>query len=172
MQRSLLLLGLAAATALVACARSESPDSPSDGAWVGTITTEGHVTTVINESGSVWGGMAELVEELSIGVEAGPDEYLFGDVEGIAVEESRVLHICRFVSHATRHMNRSSPWIVWLVLSIIGRGDRELTGGARGPRFLSAFLASPHSRIGQGRSRSACAGPLRDSCTREGRDGG
>ena len=40
----------------------------TDGTWVGTITTEGNVTTVINEAGSVWGGAATLVEEASIGV--------------------------------------------------------------------------------------------------------
>ena len=39
-----------------------TPDA--DGTWVGTITTEGNVTTVVNESGSVWGGTARLVEDL------------------------------------------------------------------------------------------------------------
>ena len=37
--------------ALVACAEPEAPDA--DGTWVGTITTEGNVTTVVNESGSL-----------------------------------------------------------------------------------------------------------------------
>ena len=73
--RAILMLALLAA----GCG---APDSAPDttGAWVGTITTEGNVTTVINESGSVWGGTATLVEEASIGVEIGEDPYMFGRV--------------------------------------------------------------------------------------------
>lgn len=55
-------------------------DSASESSWVGTVTTEGGVTTVFNESGSVWNGNATVVEEASIGVDAGPDELMFGDV--------------------------------------------------------------------------------------------
>ena len=67
---------------LVACTSPE-PEANPDGAWVGTITTEGTVTTVVNESGSVWGGVATLVEEASIGVETGADAYMFGGVTGV-----------------------------------------------------------------------------------------
>jgi hypothetical protein len=55
----------------------------ADGNWRGTITTEGNITTVVNESGSVWGGKARLAEEASIGVESGPDEYIFGSVSAV-----------------------------------------------------------------------------------------
>ena len=58
--------------------------------WVGTVTTDGNVTTVINESGSVWGGAATLVEELSIGVEVGDDAYMFGAIRGVAADDSRI----------------------------------------------------------------------------------
>jgi hypothetical protein len=40
---------------------SGSRDTVSEGTWVGGVTTEGNVTTVVNESGSIWGGMATLV---------------------------------------------------------------------------------------------------------------
>ncbi len=50
------------ALAVAACGPQEGTTNV-DGTWVGTITTEGNVTTVINESGSVWGGTATLVEE-------------------------------------------------------------------------------------------------------------
>ncbi len=60
--------------AVVACAPQESA-TDTDGTWVGTITTEGNVTTVVNESGSVWGDV-ELVEEASIGVLDGDDPML------------------------------------------------------------------------------------------------
>ena len=48
-----LVLGALAAR----CGAPDSSPAPA-GNWVGTITTEGDVTTVINESGSVWGGTA------------------------------------------------------------------------------------------------------------------
>lgn len=68
-----------------------APEPPiSDDIWVGTITTEGNVTTVVNESGSVWGGTARLVEEASIGVEAGPEEYMLGSVGGVYATEERI----------------------------------------------------------------------------------
>jgi hypothetical protein len=67
---------------LAGCA-GPSEETGADGTWVGTITTEGDVTTVVNESGSVWGGTATLVEEASIGVDAGDDPYMFGTVTGI-----------------------------------------------------------------------------------------
>ena len=74
---------------LTACASQQ--DAPeTSGSWVGTMTTEGNVTTVVNGSGSVWGGTATLVEEASIGVEAGDDPYMFGRIEGLAASENRI----------------------------------------------------------------------------------
>jgi len=69
-------------------ARRASPGGVS--AWVGTITTEGDVTTVVNQAGSVWGGNATLVETLSIGIELGNHAYMLGRIDGIGVAEDRV----------------------------------------------------------------------------------
>jgi hypothetical protein len=66
----------------IACS-PETPEPDADGTWVGTITTEGNVTTVVNDSGSVWGGTARLVEEASIGVQAGADEYMLGQISSV-----------------------------------------------------------------------------------------
>ncbi len=73
----------------LACATRENAAEIGD-TWVGTITTEGNVTTVVNESGSVWGGTAALVEEASIGVEAGEDAYMFGQIGGLAFSGERI----------------------------------------------------------------------------------
>jgi hypothetical protein len=70
---------------LLCCACAPGSSEPADGPWHGTITSEGNVTTVVNESGSVWGGAERLVEEASIGVEVGADEYMFGRVAGVWV---------------------------------------------------------------------------------------
>ena len=77
------------ALSLTACAPREEPANP-DGTWTGTITTEGDVTTVVNESASVWGGEAQLVEEMSIGVDVGADEYMFGWIRNIYVTDENI----------------------------------------------------------------------------------
>ena len=57
------LLIAVSATTSAAC----GPPAPTeDGAgWVGTMTTDGNVTTVVTDSGSVWNGPVTLVEETS-----------------------------------------------------------------------------------------------------------
>ncbi len=72
----------------LACSAPPADDTTA-GTWVGTITTEGNGTTVVNESGSVWGGPARLVEVASIGVEAGADEYMFGNVTSVWATNDR-----------------------------------------------------------------------------------
>jgi hypothetical protein len=77
------------ALAVVACSPG-APAGSSAEAWVGTVTTEDDVTTVINESGSVWGGTPRLIEDLSIGVDAGEDPYMFGPIAGLAATDDRI----------------------------------------------------------------------------------
>ena len=92
--------GILVATVLVlllsACGPKESP-ADAAGPWIGTITTAGNVTTVVNESGSVWGGTAILVEEASIGVESGEDAYMFGSLAGVAASDDRIYVLDRQV---------------------------------------------------------------------------
>ena len=81
----------------VACVAADEAPNPSAAAWVGTITTEGSVTTVVNESGSVWGGTSTLVEELSIGVDAGEEPYMFGTIGGLAATDDRIFVLDRSI---------------------------------------------------------------------------
>lgn len=76
------VIGGAILVATLGCTSAE-PAAEGGDEWVGSITTEGNVTTVVNEAGSVWGGAATLVEEASIGIDAGADEYMLGDVSGV-----------------------------------------------------------------------------------------
>ena len=88
------------AIALAVLAGGCSPVSEPSGtasAWEGTISTEGNVTTVVNKSGSVWGGTAQLIEEASIGVEAGADEYMFGSVRGVFASVDHIYVVDRQV---------------------------------------------------------------------------
>ncbi len=110
---SLILLGV------LACSAPPEADS-DDGTWVGTITTEGNVTTVINESGSVWGGTATLVEEASIGSEGSSEEYLFGQVRDLATDGERI-----FVA--------DSQVVLVKVYDLEGRHLMDLGGRGEGP---------------------------------------
>ena len=83
-------MAVALLAAAAACS-SPAPEGTSEGNWTGTITAEGDVTTVVNESGSVWGGRARLVEEASIGVDVGADEYMLGRVDSLWATDEEIL---------------------------------------------------------------------------------
>lgn len=55
--------------------------------------TIGDTVVVRTLSGSVWGGDATLVPELSIGEVEGQDEYLFGRIGSIAVDDDRNVYV-------------------------------------------------------------------------------
>ena len=55
------------------------------------------LTTVRNLNGSLWGGQARFVEELTIGTLDGPDEYLFGSIAGITADGERIYLVDRQV---------------------------------------------------------------------------
>jgi len=122
---------------LATACRPGSEDRPAASSWVGTITTEGNVTTVINESGSVWGGTATLVEEASIGVEAGDDPYMFGEVLGIAASDDRI-----YVLDGQVPAVRAYDWA--------GRWIRDLGGQGQGPgefRFPTGLGVDGEGRV-------------------------
>ncbi len=68
-----------------------------DGSWVGSVTTEGGTTSVVNESGSVWGEPARLVEEASIGVDVGDDAYMLGRVASLAARGGHIYVLDRAI---------------------------------------------------------------------------
>ncbi len=116
-----ILLVLAAA----ACAESDSPGA--DGAWVGTITAEGDVTTVVNESGSVWGGPATLVEEASIGVDNGPEEYMLGLVASVYANDER-LAVLDATTNIVRMYDRAGRFL--FNVGGAGQGPGEYSGAS------------------------------------------
>ena len=136
MRRLRLVIVFAAAPILIACASQESP-AGTDGTWVGTITTEGNVTTVVNESGSVWGGTARLVEEASIGVEAGADEYMFGQITGLAADDRHI------------YVLETRPPVV-RVYGLDGTHIRNIGRRGQGPgefAFPESIVAMPDGRL-------------------------
>ena len=136
------LIAVAVIVVAASCAPTEE-GADTDGTWVGTITTEGNVTTVVNESGSVWDGSATLVEEASIGVENGPEEYMFGRVVGLYANDSEI-----FV------LDEQKPAV--RVYDYQGAHLRDLGSGGQGPgRVSKAPLGCRHARRPHIRHRPA-----------------
>ncbi|NKB88167.1 MAG: 6-bladed beta-propeller [Acidobacteria bacterium] len=78
----LVLLGVAACS-------GEDGAVVSDSEWLGSVSTEGAVTTVVNESGQVWTAPS-LIEELSIGTIDGDDAYVFADIRALALDAGQI----------------------------------------------------------------------------------
>ncbi len=86
----LLFPALAAATALglAACDPAAAPVGPAT-----VVDTIGDTTIVRTVSGSVWDAEARLVPEVSIGELDGADEYLFGRIGSLAVDDDRNVYV-------------------------------------------------------------------------------
>ena len=119
-----------------ACAAPEGSPSP-EGQWVGEITTQGEVTTVFNQSGSVWGGVATLVEEASIGAESGPEELVFGDVAWVFASVGTIYVIDPRAPAVRRYAHDGTPH------GILGQSG-EGPGGYTSPYRLAL---APDGRI-------------------------
>ena len=148
--------------ALSACS-TPGPAGPSGESWVGTITTEGNVTTVVNESGSVWGGTATLVEEASIGVEAGAEEYMFGLINSVYATDDRI-YVADVQVPAVRVYDHDGNFIRNLGRS--GQGPDEYQYPAARSFSRAVTVASTctrhrasHSTHGQCRPHAVAPGP-------------
>ena len=84
---------LLAATTTFALAACEVDNDPSTAGQDVVIRTIGDTTVVRTLSGSVWGAEATLVPEVSIGELDGPEEYLFGWIFSIAVDDDRNVYV-------------------------------------------------------------------------------
>jgi len=83
-------LAIFTGTVLFSACTSRNDRGAAGGVWQAAIDTLGNTVSVRTLQGSVWGGRAELVETVSIGVAQGPEYYLFGDVRGIAADAERI----------------------------------------------------------------------------------
>lgn len=84
------LLPLTAPFILAACEADTDPSAEGPGTVTRTI---GDTTVVRTMSGSVWGTEATLVPEISVGEIGGAEEYLFGGISSIAVNDNRDLYV-------------------------------------------------------------------------------
>ena len=85
--------GFVLGAVLLALACGPITDSPDAAGAVVETETIGDTTVVRTVSGSAWGGDATLVPETSIGELEGPEEYLFGSVRAVAVDDSHNVYV-------------------------------------------------------------------------------
>ena len=113
---------LALATiSLAACAADPAPPT--------TQATEviGDTTIVRSHGPGAWGAPATLVPEVSIGELEGPDEYLFGTVGSIAVNDDRTVYILDAQAQHIRVFDSTGTYIE--SLGRRGEGPGELSHG-------------------------------------------
>ncbi len=123
MRHNLLRLGAAAITCvLVACGTETGPSRAGPETVVETI---GDTTVVRTLSGSVWDGEATLVPEVSIGELDGPEEYLFGSVRSIAVDDDRSVYVFDRQAQHVRVFDSAGAYVK--TLGRPGEGPGEFT---------------------------------------------
>ena len=113
-----LTLTLAAAT-LAACSTERSSPSAQ------TVEVIGDTTIVRSQGPGMWGTTATLVPEVSIGELEGPDEYLFGTVGSIAVNDDRTVYVLDTQAQHIRVFDSTGTYIK--TLGRRGEGPGELS---------------------------------------------
>lgn len=81
---------LAVLVVLVGCARRPREQATQ---WQATVDTVGDTITVRTRAGSVWGDTASLEPEVAIGLVEGPDEYLIGEPQALAVGPEGTIYV-------------------------------------------------------------------------------
>ncbi len=104
------------AGALAACGTESVPSRTGPAVVVETV---GDTTVVHTLSGSVWGAEATLVPEVSIGELDGPEEYLFGSIWSIAVDDDRNVYVFDEQAHDIRVYDATGSYVETLG----GRGE-------------------------------------------------
>ena len=127
------LLAAATSLCLTACGSDSSPAGPAT-----VVETIGDTTVVRTLSGSVWGGDARLVPEVSIGELDGPDEYLFGAVASLAVDDDRNVYVLDGQAHHVRAFDADGAHLA--TLGGKGEGPGEFA-------FPEAIAVLPDGRL-------------------------
>ena len=91
--RRRLRYGSCAAMIAIATAACGAGENPTTGAWQAVHDTIGDTIVVRTVAGNVWQGEAELVPEVTIGTMDGGDEYMFGSVNSIAVDDEGAIYV-------------------------------------------------------------------------------
>ena len=129
---------VAGVVALSLTAAACAPDVPLGSRPDVFVDTIGDTIVVRTNSGSVWGVDASLVPEVAIGEVDGPEEYLFGAVASIAVDDDHNVYVLDWQTQEIRQYDALGDYVRRLARR--GEGPGEL---ARADRL--AFL--PDGRL-------------------------
>ena len=107
----------------------EISDSP--GAAGPVVETEiiGDTTVVRTVSGSVWKGNATLVPEVAVGELDGPEEYLFGSVRAITVDDDHNVYVLDDQAGNVRVFDSSGTYVTTLGRKGEGPGEFQVPIG-------------------------------------------
>ena len=133
--RLLLLLTATATLGLAACGTDKGPAPAGPEVVVETI---GDTTVVRTVSGSVWGAEATLVPEISVGEVDGAEEYLFGSISSIAVNDNRDLYVLDGQAQHVRVFDSAGAYVE--TLGRRGEGPGEF-------RYAEAIALLPDGRL-------------------------
>ena len=119
MQTRLTILATATSMlGLAACGSDTGPAGPRV-----EVETIGDTTIVRTLSGSVWGAEARLVPEVSIGELDGPEEYLFGRIGSLAVDDDRNVYVFDRQAYHVRVFDDAGVYVRTLGRRGEGPGD-------------------------------------------------
>lgn len=126
-RRSTLSITLLLVAPVLACAGdTDSPASTNDAnEWVGSEERIGDTVIVTTESGQVWPGPPRLVEELRIGALDGPNEYQFGMITDLTVDEQGGIYAFDGHVPALRYYSAEGEYLRKLGRQGSGPGEYE-----------------------------------------------
>ncbi|MCY3808349.1 MAG: 6-bladed beta-propeller [Gemmatimonadetes bacterium] len=157
------LLVLATPFIPAACGTDTSPAPAGPEVVVETI---GDTTVVRTLSGSVWGAEATLVPEISVGEVDGPEEYLFGSISSIAVDDDHNVYVLDGQAQHVRVFDSAGGYVETLG----GRGEGP---GEFGYAEAIALLSDSRLLVRDSRSqRISVFGPGRGQTDQWGFDAG
>ena len=126
---------LAAASLPLAC----GPIADSGDAVGPVVETEtiGDTTVVRTVSGSVWDGDATLVPETSVGELDGPEEYIFGSIGAIAVDDDHNMYVLDEQARHVRVYDADGTYLRTLGRAGVGRVSSTCPSESRFPAAVS-----------------------------------
>ncbi len=124
-----------------------APDAPAGSRPDVVVDTIGDTIVVRTNSGSVWGAEATLVPEVSIGEVDGPEEYLFGAVASIAVDDDHNVYVLDWQAQEIRQYDALGDYVRRLARR--GEGPGELATADRMAYLPDGRLVVPDVRNGR-----------------------
>lgn len=100
--------------------------------WVAVHDSVGDTIIVRTVAGSVWRGEAELVPEVTIGTMDGQDEYMFGAINAIAVDEEGAIYVYDGRVKALRKYDADGAFVATFSREGEGPGEYRSPDGGLG----------------------------------------